>query len=186
MNAALAGLFGAWRLLLRDPAALAVFDNTPESARRSFAAAWFTLPIFLLWATVGPDSIDSRRGPLQTVLIHAIFYTLIWTVWPVAMLHIARLLDRRGRYCRYLAAYNWSMVVQAGIWLVAFLIAGAFGMSGMPVQVVTVVAVAAVLLYHVFVLKTALELDTLPAAAVAGFKFVLYQILLGLHYAALT
>jgi len=178
-------LLAAWKLFLRDPAALSAFDGSAAGARQSFRAALVALPIYWLLIHIGPDAIASRRGPLETLFVHAVFYALIWAVWPTVMLRLSRMVDRRERYCLYLAAYNWSMVVQAALWLVAAGVVLTFGLSGSAARIVTVAAIAVVVLYHLHILRSALDLRTLPALALAGFKLVLYQILLGTHHAAL-
>ncbi|MEE3094712.1 MAG: hypothetical protein VX340_11590 [Pseudomonadota bacterium] len=42
-----------------------------------------------------------------------------------------------------------------------------------------------IVLYHIHILREGLELGVRPAAALAGFKLILYQILLGTYQAAL-
>ena len=49
----------------------------------------------------------------------------------------------------------------------------------------TVLTICIVVLYHIHILREGLELGVMPAAALAGFKLILYQILLGTHQAAL-
>ena len=80
----------------------------------------------------------STRGLLQTSLIHTVFYFLIWTMWPLVMWHLSRLVNKRDRFFRYLAAYNWSTVVQAAIWLASSAIILGFGLTGSAARITTV------------------------------------------------
>jgi hypothetical protein len=180
------GVPAAWRLFLRDGTAIADFDASPAGVRRSFIAAVTTLPVYALLVAVGPDAVASPRPWPEVVAIHAAFYVYIWTVWPLVMNRAAGLLDRGIHYPRFLAAYNWSMVIQAGLWLAVFLWAAVFTLSPGMVHFLTIFAVAIVLLYHIFILKTALALPIGPAVALALFKFVLYQIILGLQQGVLA
>lgn len=178
-------LTAALRLFLRDPAALSAFDGSTAEARRSFAAALFALPIYALLVLIGPDAVASRRGAFEGALLHVIFYVLIWTVWPVVAVHLTRFVDRREKYPLYLTAYNWSMVVQAGLWFLAFVAILALGFDGSAARIVTVVTICTVVLYHMHVLRTTLGIGTAAAFGLAGFKLILYQILLGTHQVAL-
>jgi len=181
----LLSLSAAWRLFLRKPGVIAEFDNTVEAAKFSFRAAFYAFPVYWMLVGIGPDAVASTRGLLQTSLIHAVFYFLIWTMWPLVMWHLSRLASKRDRFFRYLAAYNWSMVIQAAIWLASSAIILGFGLTGSPARMTTVLTICIVVLYHIHILREGLELGVMPAAAFAGFKLILYQILLGTHQAAL-
>ena len=83
----------------------------------------------------------STRSLLQTTLIYAVFYFLIWTMWPLVMWHLSRLVNKRDRFFRYLAAYNWSMVIQAAIWLASSAIILGFGLTGSAARITTVLTI---------------------------------------------
>ena len=83
----------------------------------------------------------STRGLLQTTLIYAVFYFLIWTMWPLVMWHLSRLVNKRDRFFRYLATYNWSMVIQAAIWLASSAIIPGFGLTGSAARITTVLTI---------------------------------------------
>ena len=181
----LKALFAAWQLFLRRPGAISKFDNTVEASRYSFCGAIYALPIYWLLISIGPDIVPETRSLLQTNLIHAIFYFLVWTMWPLAMWHLSKLVNKRSLFLRYLTAYNWSMVIQAAIWLVSFAIILSFSLTGSAARMATVLTICVVVLYHIHILRAAFELGVVPAAALASFKLILYQILLGTHHAAL-
>ncbi|MFL2541412.1 MAG: hypothetical protein ACJ0UT_05490 [Candidatus Latescibacterota bacterium] len=145
----------------------------------------YALPIYWLLISIGPNVIPETRSLVQTSLIRAIFCFLIWTMWPLAMWHPSQLVNKRGLFLRYLTAYNWSMVIQAAIWLVSFAVILSFGLTESAAGMVTVLAICVVVLYRIHILRTALELGVLPEAALAGFQLILYQILLGTHHTAL-
>lgn len=178
-------LTAAWQLFLRDRNAMSVFDGTAKEALISFRASITALPFYVFLFLLGPESLASQRSLIETGLLHAVFYVLIWTVWPVVMIRVARVAGREQHYFRYLSAYNWSMVIQAAIWLAAFAITALFGLTDSPARIVTVIAVCTVALYHIHILREALEITTGWALGIAMLKLFLYQILLGTHHAAL-
>ena len=104
-------IWAAWRLFLRDPNALSTFNGSAEDALHSFRALFTALPFYLFLLLLAPESLNSTRGGLQIGLLHTVFYVLIWTIWPVVMFRVVRVVDRQEHYFRYLAAYNWSMVI---------------------------------------------------------------------------
>ena len=83
----------------------------------------------------------STRSLLQTTLIYAVFYFLIWTMWPLVMWHLLRLVNNCDRFFRYLATYNWSMVVQAAIWLASSAIILGFGLTGSAARITTALTI---------------------------------------------
>jgi hypothetical protein len=178
-------IWAAWRLFLRDPNALSAFDGSAEEALHSFRALFTALPFYLFLLLLAPESLNSTRSGLDIGLLHAVFYVLIWTMWPVVMLRVVRVVDRQEHYFRYLAAYNWSMLIQATIWLAVFIVTWAFGLTGSPARIITVVAVCTVVLYHIHILRSTLELRKMPALTIAMIKMFLYQLLMGTHHAAL-
>lgn len=178
-------IWAAWRLFLRDPNALSTFDGSAEDALHSFRALFAALPFYLFLLLLAPESLNSTRSGLQIGLLHTVFYVLIWTMWPVVMFRVVRVIDRQEHYFRYLAAYNWSMVIQVAIWLAVFIATWALGLTGSPARILTVVAVCTVVLYHIHILRSTLELHTMPALAIAMIKMFLYQLLMGIHHAAL-
>ena len=137
----LSGLFTAWQLFLRKPGAISGLDNKVDTAKFSFRAAFYAFPFYWLIVGIGPEAVASTRSLLQTTLIYAVFYFLIWTMWPLVMWHLSRLVNKRDRFFRYLAAYNWSMVVQAAIWLASSAIILGFGLTGSAARITTALTI---------------------------------------------
>ncbi len=104
-------LFGAWRLAHLDPQGAVYFDRTAGGALRSFWAAAILLPAFAVLTLLHlADNPPALVWP-WLVLIHGIGYVVGWTAFPVAMIWIARLMDREEEYFGYVAMYNWSQVL---------------------------------------------------------------------------
>ncbi|MGE4219020.1 MAG: hypothetical protein AB7G39_06195 [Alphaproteobacteria bacterium] len=167
----LTGLFAAWRVLLRDGRAVALFDATPAGFWKSFFCAVVVLPpyVFLMWL-VDAWGDDPAWG--RVILVEAIAYVIAWTAWPVLIAHIVPLLDRQDRYIRYIVAYNWSSGPQTLVWVAATLLSIA-GLLPTPLGVVVLVVLLA---YQTFIARVALEIATLPAVALALSDFFLGHI----------
>lgn len=122
---------------------------------------------------------------MESGLIHIVFYVLLWTVWPFVALLAARLWDRRARYFQYLTAFNWSMPIQASVWLVAYLLVLTLGLEGSSARLTTVAAIMVVALFHIHILREAMDLGTLRALGTTMINLFIYQVIVGTHHTAL-
>ena len=62
-------------------------------------------------------------------------------MWPLVMRHLSQLVNKRDLFFRYLAAYNWSIVIQAAIWLASSAIILGFGLTGSAARIKTVITI---------------------------------------------
>ncbi|MDJ0683891.1 MAG: hypothetical protein QNJ84_04270 [Alphaproteobacteria bacterium] len=101
---------GAFLLLRFNAQGRDCFTDDPRDCIRSYWAAAFVAPGVAILIASLPN--ESRAGvPLARIFaLETIFYTIGWTVWPLIVAPIARWFDFDARYCRYIAAYNWSSV----------------------------------------------------------------------------
>ena len=174
----LTALFAAWRMLLRDARAIALFDATPAGFWKSFFCAAIVLPPYLLVVLLDQSSAAVPVSWGRLALVEAITYVIVWTVWPVVMAQIVPLLDRRGHYIRYVVAYNWASGPQTAIMLLAVLLA----FNDLFPAPLGLAVLAVILVYQTFIARVALELTPLPAVALALSEFFLGRIV----YAART
>jgi hypothetical protein len=106
-------LYGAWRLARLDPAGLGFFDRSREGLIRSFRAAIFVYPAFLLLLGLRiEDKVWEQSGAGRIILIETIGYVVSWTAFPLATLRLARFLDRETRWPGFIVAFNWSQVLE--------------------------------------------------------------------------
>lgn len=110
---AVAGMLGALMLARGRPAGLALIEDTPEGAWRSFAAGVICLPAFLAlrffaWAEAGLPSDDL----LRPVLAETLGLACAWAGFALASMPLAMVWGRGAAWPRFLAAWNWSNVVQ--------------------------------------------------------------------------
>lgn len=155
---AFAGLYAAWRMFLRDARALALFDATPAGALKSFWCAAIVLPGYALIVffvhPLGITDIDWFRF----VLVEAVAYAIKWCAWPLLMFYIAQALDRSDRYLLYLSAYNWSAGPQIAVWLFVLIVVFSGILTRDVAVIINIAAMIVLLLYHLFIIRTALKL----------------------------
>lgn len=156
----LRALYGAWRLLLLDPHGLAAFDATPRGALKSFWAMLVVLPLDLAvraidLAVPGGDLPEESRS----LGIHLALYVAGWLAPLIIVYGLVRWYGRGDRFWLFLAALNWSQVLQGvGMLLFTALLAGTSSLVDMnavadapPVNAI-LAAIAALLAMGVFVL----------------------------------
>jgi hypothetical protein len=123
------------------------------------------------------DSVD----PFRYYVVHGVGYVLGWTLFPLAMLSVSRLIQREPFYFSFIAAYNWSAILQNAVhFAVAFLAeAEVMGLGALTfLSLITTLIVAG---YAWYVTRIALNA---PAGAAAAVVFL--DILLGVFIERLT
>ncbi|CAO3417943.1 hypothetical protein [Azospirillum doebereinerae] len=163
--AILAALTGAYRLARFDRSGLEFFDRTPEGALNSFYAAVVVLPAYALllairlWDTAGDSPL------LQVLTVESIAYVVSWTAFPLALHRIASVMGKTDRYPGTVAAYNWSSVVQMAVYLPVIVLSATGLLPSILSEGLVFGVMMAMLTYQWFVLRTALDLSGLAAAA---------------------
>jgi len=175
LAAAARGIAIAWRLARLEPAAIRDIDGSLESCWKSFQAAALAAPLFALLIVLRSAEHPLSPDPLRALFIEAIGYVIGWTAFPLAAWYLASALGKSQRYTTYLTAYNWANLLQ----IAAFVPVAALAASDMVPD--TVVVLAALLLtgmviyYQFFIVRTALEIEPLPALG-----FVAVDLIFGL------
>lgn len=157
------GLFGAWMLARLDAKGIFLFDNTVEAFWRSFWAAGVALPLYGILLVLRNSGATIGVSSGTALLIHSIAYVIGWVAFPFAMFYVTRVFDRQQWYCRYIVAYNWSVVLQLSLMLLVTSIVATGMFSPALGSVLTVVTVLAVLIYQGFIARVALQ-ATIPGA----------------------
>lgn len=95
-------LRAAWRLLFLDAEAMAGFNLSLAGFWRSFFAAVFGLPyyVLVLWE-------PHARGDIALVGAVAA-YVSSWILFPVVVALLARILQLGPNYIPYIIAFNWA------------------------------------------------------------------------------
>jgi hypothetical protein len=175
-----AGLLGAFLLARGDKRGMALMESTPEGAGRSFMAAAICLPAFLAlrfftWSEM-PATDDIFGRPLLAELIGFVF---AWTAFALASRPILQSWGQLAAWPRFIAAWNWSNVVQYLVLLLLALL-GALGLPAALAQVLLLIGLAYAIWIEWFVVRSALNVGGLQAAALVGLDFALGLFLSGL------
>jgi hypothetical protein len=168
------GLYGAWRLVCRDPRAMDWFDHSVAGVLRSFWAGAICYPGFLLLQLMQIDTAPLRWTVLlQYLVVSSIGYVIGWTAYPLTALPFCRWIAPEERALGFIAAYNWAQVLQTGLVLVVSL----FGMLHLVpiygIAYVQTVAYLAILVYEWFIARIALEAGGAAATALVLLDVVL-------------
>jgi hypothetical protein len=156
-------LYGTWRFATLERSAIQYFDNTPEAFWRSFNAAAIALPAYALLVMLSFAQHPVEAGAVRILLVEAISYVISWVLFPLVMVAFTDTTKTAANYFRFIAAWNWSIVLQVFL----FLAVSAFAASGtVPDNLggfISLVATLAILFYQGFIAKTTLDLPV-PAA----------------------
>jgi hypothetical protein len=167
-------LYGAGRLALLDRNALRYFDLSHRGTWRSFWAAAYCYPFFLLerWLELpGEDVANTGLGHI--FLVETIAYVVGWTAFPLAALALCRWLGREEGGFDFITAYNWSIILQTALFVL-------IGLLSLVLPDSTAIALqrlglVAALIYEWFIAFVAIG----GGAGIAGL-IVLLDIVLGL------
>jgi len=96
-------------MLARGRAAgLAAFENTLPVAAYSFRAAAICLPVFMFFK----DQTSTPDDVVLTLFVDLLLFAASWAGFALASLYLARALGVAEAWPRFIAAWNWSAVVQ--------------------------------------------------------------------------
>ncbi len=176
------GLYGAWRLLWRDPTAMAWFDRSLAGAIRSFWAAAICYPgfVILLLTRLSQSELHSS-AVFPILLVESIGYVIGWCAYPLAALPFCRWLVPEERALGFIIAYNWSQVLQTGVLLPVALFGALDLVPPYIIAYADFVAYLAILVYEWFIARIALDAGRLPATAL-----VLLDIVIGAALSQVT
>lgn len=164
------GIYGAWRFLHFDRAAVQYIDSSLHGVWKSFYAALVILPAVIvlraLLVTTNPDIF----ADVQTSRIAIVFmldYVFQWVLFPLLMFYIADAMGRSRQYASYIAARNWSHTIQLMIIFPPALLVLMISNEnpGSP-EMLLLVAHMATWIYGWFIARTVLDISGLAAALI--------------------
>jgi hypothetical protein len=171
------GVYGAWRLLHFERAAIQYFDSTIDGFWKSFYAALVVIPavivLRLLFLSDNPD-IAAAAGSSRIAIVFTIDYVYQWVLFPLVMINIAEGIGRGREYTAYIVARNWSQVVQVAIILPAavFFVLSGSGESSFG-RAVLIAAHMATWVYGWFIARSALDISGIAAALIVLVELVI-------------
>ena len=157
------GIAGALLLAGGKVVGAAAFAPTMEDARASFLAALFCLPIFLL-LRAGSSPAGMVLDPVRSVVGDLIAFVCSWAGFALASLPIAEAMGRRTLWPRFIAAWNWSNLVQYVV-LGVLTMPAMLGMPAFIADSLGLLGLGYAIWLQWFVTRTALAVTGLRAAA---------------------
>jgi hypothetical protein len=172
-------VYGAWLLARFDARGVQYFDDSPNAALRSFYAAVLTAPAFIVISllSLATSELKEDMPAFIVLVVHTLFYVLLWVVAPVIIHRICQVIDRGDAFFRYLSANNWSNIITYHLNLVmVVLILGEI----LPAPVVGLLIFATygyVIAYNWFIGLRCLDINALTAAGLVGLQLVLHVLI---------
>ncbi len=111
------GIYGAWRLARRDPAAMTYFECNVEGFWKSFFAAAIVAPGYALILLFDLSQVEIEAGALRIFLVQACAFVIGWTAFPIAVHQVCELIGKKEAFIGYIVAFNWSKVIQIAVFL---------------------------------------------------------------------
>ncbi len=171
------GIYGAWQLAKFDAQGLRFFDNSVEAFWRSFYASVIVLPAYAILVLLRLTEMPVTQGSLAVLMVEGTAYVIGWTAFPLVMHALARMLDRSQFYCRYIAAYNWSMVLRIALFLLVTATAASGILPAAMAGLITFVAIVAILAYQWFIARVGLEVSAAGACGIVFLDLVISLVL---------
>jgi hypothetical protein len=176
------GLYGAWRLARLDARAMAWFDRGPDGTARSFWAAIICFPGFIALLALRVSPADwAASGAGHILLVESIGYVVGWSAYPLAALGLCRMLGVAGGGFDFITAYNWSQIIETGLFIVVAALAALHVMSDEAASLLSAFALLVVLAYEWFIARVA----TRAARGIAT-VLVLLDLVLGAGLSRIT
>jgi hypothetical protein len=171
------GVGGSLRLMQGDLSGLALLDRSREGFWRSFRPAVLLAPVYALYLWMIYDGATTTSSDLRVAVAQVLRYIIDWTLFPVVLLELSRLMGRAPRYIGSVVALNWAnvpfLIIAVGLSALARLVAPVLvGAVELSILVATLVLVTRILRY-------ALDVPWVPAAALAALNLWL-GLMLGL------
>ena len=167
-------IYGACRFAAMDRGAIQYFDNTDEAFWKSFNAAIFALPGWVLLTLLFLIENPVEASEFRILSVELIAYVIGWVLFPLVMVSFTEVANCGNQYFRFVAAWNWSAVLQVYFILAvtAFAASGSVGDDGAGLMLG--LATLAVLLYQGFI-----ACATLNVAAPVAALVVIIDLMLG-------
>ena len=173
-NEVATALYGVWRLAHFDEDGWRHLDDSIDGFWKSFYAAVIVAPAQAIMLSLSMINSETpvEAGALRIAAVYTIAYVIGWVAFPLVMIGITDLLDRRERYLRYIVGYNWATVIQVAVFLPVAIIIAIAGPGGLAATL-TFAALLAIATYTWFVARTGLDVPGTTAVAMVVLDFAI-------------
>ena len=164
-------LAGAWALFRADANGMNLLDTSFRGFWLSFMAILLLVPVYGLYLAGEQRFMAMTGEPLDVAFgtylsVRSFSFIIDWIAFPVLMILLVGLLDRRSRYVPFVVAYNWGGVI---VGLIIALPTVLFAAGMMPLgllYVLTLIAMAVALRFLYIIARVALFADRLTAVGI--------------------
>lgn len=175
-------LAGAWALFRADANGMNLLDTSFRGFWLSFMAILLLVPVYALYLAGEQRFMAMTDEPLDVAFgtylsVRSFSFIIDWIAFPVLMILLVGLLDRRSRYVPFVVAYNWGGVI---VGLIIALPTVLFAAGMMPLgllYVLTLIAMAVALRFLYIIARVALFADRLTAVGIVVADLALSLIL---------
>jgi hypothetical protein len=168
-------LRAAYAMFHGNLAALDQFDVSVRGFFLSFRAIVYALPAFALMLAIEHRAIVEAAGfdaagfnDVRFVVGEAFGFVVIWLLNIAILLGGARLMNRSARFVPAAVAMNWATALAANLVALPALLVLSDLVPDFIVLAAFLILLGIVLRYHWTVLRAALRVEALPAAALVG------------------
>jgi hypothetical protein len=178
----LLSLYGAWRLLIRDPKGIEWLDDSEDGFWKSFYCAILVLPGYVLLLAFAPTPYFADAGIFRLVIVESSAYVIGWVVWPLLVSYAAATFEREDKFIRYIVAYNWSAAIKIALYVVILLLRESGVIPEGMLSMISFAAVIFMMTYQWFIASVGLDVTGSLPVAMVGAEFLIGQIIHAVSY----
>lgn len=169
-------LYGLWLLLRWDASGFGYFERNFGGFWRSYFVAFTLAPLYLAHSVAAFDATTAKESMAHHFASEAVAYVLSWTVFPFAMMHVTRLLQRELRFFDYFVAYNWFQLAIGLVLLPILLLADVGLMTPESAVFLNFIILGVFFAYGVFIARHGLDVTLATGVGIVLFDTVLSMI----------
>ena len=139
----------------------------------SFISAIILLPFFIVLAIIRFENQGLSNGFVRYLSLDLCSYALSWLGFPVLMEILSHSLNCRTNFCKFIVAYNWSMVPQHVLYVTIVLLASIGAISSNWANNFTFLLLMWTFAFTWFVTKEGLDVTKFTAIGIVIMNFFL-------------
>ncbi|MDX2144921.1 MAG: hypothetical protein SFV19_16315 [Rhodospirillaceae bacterium] len=170
----LASVIHGLRVLLRlDVDYVEHFERTYDGFVRSFLPALILAPLHFAHIALAYGKQDMLPHVGVYAITEVIAYVMTWTLFPLVMIYVARLLHREERYFAYMVPYNWFQLPLGLVVLPLTIIGDLELIATEAFSFLSLLVLGVLLTYTTFLARTGLRVSTATAFGLVVLDIVL-------------
>ncbi len=180
-------LIGATHIFLRNEKCLGFFTIDLRAFWQSFWCAVILLPIYLIMVFTNRYFSESMNASaydnvFRLLSVEIIAYIISWVLWPVAMLYVVKMIDRKNNYFSYIILYNWSAAPMLAL---GFIVTILEYMNIFSLELIAAISIGFLIwrfIIHIFIFKITMKVSVIKAIPFIFADFFIGQMILITKY----